>query len=313
MLTRRSLLQGLALSSGSAVSVSGYAFAESASMVVTRYRLTPPNWPEGLRLRLALIADLHVCEPWMGVARVEAIVERTNALAPDAVMLLGDYVAGHRLMRFSRPVANADWARALARLKAPLGVHAVLGNHDWWDDAEAQRTRRGPTAARRALESAGIPVHENDAVRLNKAGQPFWIAGLGDQAAFIERGRAIGGKLRTSGYTGVHDLPGTLAKVTDEAPVVMMAHEPDIFAQMPGRVALTVCGHTHGGQVRLPGFAPLVPSRYGTRYLYGHIVEDDRHMVISSGLGCSALPARFGVPPEIVLVELGTWPAVAQS
>ena len=313
MLTRRSLLQGLALSSGSAISVSGYAFAESTSMVVTRYRLTPPSWPDGLRLKLALIADLHVCEPWMGVARVEAIVERTNALAPDGVLLLGDYVAGHRLMRFSQPVANADWARALAGLKAPLGVHAVLGNHDWWDDPEVQRNRRGPTAARRALEAAGIPVYENDAVRLDKAGQPFWIAGLGDQAAFIERGRAIGGKQRTSGYTGVHDLPGTLAKVTDDAPVILMAHEPDIFAQMPDRVALTVCGHTHGGQVRLPGFAPLVPSRYGTRYLYGRIVEDGHHMVISSGLGCSALPARFGVPPEIVLVELGTWPAVAQS
>ena len=143
---------------------------------------------------------------------------------------------------------------------------------------------------RRALATAGIPVYENDAIRLVKDGKPFWIAGLGDQTAFPVRERRIGGKHHTFGFAGVDDLPGMLAKVGDEAPVVMMAHEPDIFASTPSRVALTVCGHTHGGQLRVPGFAPLVPSRYGTRYLYGHIVEDMK-------MGVDL--ARRGAPPVL--------------
>jgi hypothetical protein len=85
-----------------------------------------------------------------------------------------------------------------------------------------------------------------------------------------------------------------------------MAHEPDIFARLPSRVSLALCGHTHGGQVRIAGYAPAVPSRYGQRYAYGHIVEDRRHLIVSGGLGCSGLPIRFGCPPEIVLVDLGT-------
>ena len=93
--------------------------------------------------------------------------------------------------------------------------------------------------------------------------------------------------------------------MTDDAPVILMAHEPDIFAEVPNRVALTVSGHTHGGQVRLAGFTPIVPSKFGSRYAYGHIVEDGRHLVVSGGLGLSGLPIRFGSPPEVVLVALG--------
>jgi len=96
----------------------------------------------------------------------------------------------------------------------------------------------------------------------------------------------------------------TLALATDDAPIVLMAHEPDIFPRVPDRVALTVCGHTHGGQVRLIGYAPIVPSKFGDRYVYGHIVEEGRNLVVSGGLGCSGLPLRFGSPPEIVMIEL---------
>ncbi len=105
-------------------------------------------------------------------------------------------------------------------------------------------------------------------------------------------------------YDGLDDLAGTLALTTDDAPIVLMAHEPDIFPKVPDRVALTVCGHTHGGQVRVLGFAPYVPSKFGDRYVYGHIVEDGRNMIVSGGLGCSGLPVRFGAPPEIVMIEL---------
>ena len=105
-------------------------------------------------------------------------------------------------------------------------------------------------------------------------------------------------------FEGVDDLPGTLAKITDDAPVILLAHEPDIFSEVPNRVSLTLSGHTHGGQVRVFGYSPMVPSRYGNRYAYGHVVEDDRHLIVSGGLGCSILPVRIGVPPEIVMVDV---------
>jgi len=101
------------------------------------------------------------------------------------------------------------------------------------------------------------------------------------------------------------DLPGALRQVTDDAPVVLMVHEPDIFPRVPERVSVTLVGHTHGGQIRLLGYAPYVPSRFGSRYVYGHKIKGGRHMIVSGGLGCSSLPVRFGSPPDIVVVKLG--------
>jgi uncharacterized protein len=303
VISRRKFLKGVLAFSAGTVALGGYAVAEPWRLAVTRYALTPPGWPDGLTLRLAIIADLHACDPWMGEARIRQIVARANALAPDATLLLGDYMAGHRLSRLSNPMPAPVWANALGELRAPLGVHAVLGNHDWWHDREVQVRRSGPVPAALALEAAGIPVYENHAVRLVKDEQPFWIAGLGDQWAYWPRGgRRVH---RTMSYEGVHDLPATLARVTDTAPVILMAHEPDIFPHVPDRVALTLSGHTHGGQITLAGFAPVVPSRYGRRYVYGHIVEQGRNLIVSGGLGCSGVPLRFGCPPEIVVVELG--------
>lgn len=307
MMTRRKFIKALAALGLGSSGFAGYALAEPFRETVTRYRIDPPNWPRGLKLKLAILTDLHACDPWISRERIERLVHETNALRPDAVLLLGDYVAGHRLARFGRPVPHRDWATALAGLKAPCGVHAVLGNHDWWEDHEVQRRRKGPVPAGLALAAAGIPVYENTAVRLAKDGQPFWIAGLGDQWAFWPTESQYEG-FRNRGkidYTGVHDVAGTLRQVTDDAPVILMAHEPDIFPQIPDRVAITLSGHTHGGQVRLLGFSPVVPSRYKQRYVYGHIVEDGRHLVVSAGLGLSGLPVRFGVPPEIVVVDLG--------
>ena len=311
MITRRTFLKGVLALGATGATFGGYALAEPFRLRVTNYQVTPPNWPKGLRVKLAVIADIHVIEPWMGLARVKQIVARTNALSPDAVLLLGDYVPSHGMQRWARRVGGSavepdDWARELAKLKAPLGVHAVLGNHDWWDDIAVQRARSGPTPAGEALQRAGIVLHENTAVRLSKDGVPFWLAGLGDQWAFWPNGKKPRGLHRY--YDGVHDLAGTLRQVSDDAPVIMMAHEPDIFAQMgghQGRVALTVSGHTHGGQVSIAGFTPIVPSQYGSRYVYGHIVEQQQHLVVSGGLGCSGLPIRFGSPPEVVMIEVG--------
>jgi uncharacterized protein len=303
MISRRQFLRFTGGLGALSASTAAYGFGEPLLRLrVARYDITPLRWPAAFQLRIAVIADLHACDPWMSLERIEAIVERTNALDADVIVMLGDYVAGHR--RVTRAIPASEWAPVLGGLKAPLGVHAILGNHDWWDDKTAQRDGQGPTVARRALEAAGIPVYENDAQRLTKAGHPFWLAGLGDQLAYVPARR-----FRPVRRIGVDDLAATLAKVTDTAPVILLAHEPDIAARVPARVALQLSGHTHGGQVRLLGWSPVSPS--GPKLVYGHI-RMNCDVVISGGLGCSIMPFRIGVPPEIVLVTLGgDKPAVA--
>jgi predicted MPP superfamily phosphohydrolase len=302
-LSRRRFLTALGFSGAGMMGFSGYGLAIEPGyrLSITRYRVALPRWTPGLNLSVGVIADVHAGGPLMPAERIRAIAERTNELKPDIIVLLGDFAASHKFK--TRSVAPEEWAEALSVLRAPLGVHAILGNHDWWDDLAAQRSGRGPVVGRRMLERFGIPVYENDAVRLTKDGHAFWLAGLGDQLAFVRPLRRR--QRHTRRRRGVDDLPGTLAKVTDEAPVILLAHEPDIFTQVPERVSLTLSGHTHGGQVRLFGYSPRVPSRFGNRYAYGHIVESNRHLIVSGGLGCSILPVRIGVPPEVVMVDVG--------
>lgn len=286
-------LGGLALS-GAAVTAYGLGIEPGFLLRVQRYALAPPGWPSDFKLRIVALSDIHMGEPYMGLKRLERIVETANALRPDLILLLGDYAAGHRWV--TAKITIKDTAAILTQLKSPLGTHAILGNHDWWGDKQAQKRRAGPNLYGVALKAAGLPVYENDGIRLDHNGRPFWLLGLADQIAFIN-GR--------NSFTGLDDLDATLARVNDDAPVILMIHEPDGFTKVPSRVSLTLAGHTHGGQVRLFGYSPVVPSAYGNRFAYGHVVEDDRHLIVSGGLGCSILPVRFGVPPEINLIELG--------
>jgi predicted MPP superfamily phosphohydrolase len=297
--TRRQFLRWGAAIAAVPVLLGGNAFGVEPLLIerIVRYRVTPARWSGGPSLRIAVLADIHACEPWMTEKRIADIVGQCNRLGADIVVLLGDYTAGHQFM--TRQVHSPEWSRALARLAAPLGVFAILGNHDWWEDRTAQRLGHGPVFGRVALERVGIRVLENEAVRLNLNGAAFWLAGLADQLALLP-GRRWG----RARMTGLHDLPGTLAPVDDDAPVLLLAHEPDIFVDVPARVALTLSGHTHGGQLRLFGHSPVVPSRFGNRFAYGHVVEDGRELIVSGGLGCSIMPIRFGVPPEINLIEV---------
>jgi hypothetical protein len=299
MISRRQFFRFFAGLGAFSASTAAYGFGiePELRLRIARYDIQPPRWPADLQLTIAVIADLHACDPWMSLEHIQSIVARTNALNADIIVMLGDYVAGHR--HVTRFIPGSEWAPVLAQLKAPLGVHAILGNHDWWDDRTVQREGRGPPVARRALEAAGIPVYENDATRLTKEGRPFWLAGLGDQLAYLPAWR-----FRPVPPVGVDDLAATLAKVTDDAPVILLAHEPDVATSVPSRVALQLSGHTHGGQIRLFGWAPMVPSRYGNRFAYGH-TKTNCDVIVSGGLGCSIMPFRLGVPPEIVLVTLG--------
>jgi uncharacterized protein len=287
---RRVLKTGLGLTGIVGLVLPGttaYAAAEAASdLVITQYRPVPPNWPERQKLSITVIADIHAGGPNMGIERVRQVVDAGQALDSDLVVILGDYFATHRFV--TEHVPHTAWAAELARLKAPLGVYAILGNHDWWYDIEGVRD---------ALAHVRIPVMQNDAVLLGKPGHRFWLAGIGDQLAHWMGGNK---------FRGEDDLPGTLAKIRTDDPVILLVHEPDIFTQVPPRVALTLAGHTHGGQIKLPFIEPFwAPSAYGARFAYGHIVEQDRHMIVSGGLGTSKVPLRLGVPPEIVRVQLG--------
>ncbi len=304
MFSRRQFVRFIATLGAAGFSTAAYGFGEPVLRLhVARYEIRPPRWPADLQLKIAVIADLHACDPWMSLRHIEAIVERTNALNADIVVLLGDYVIGHHHVR--RRIPASQWASRLAGLHAPLGVHAILGNHDYWDDKTVQRQGWGVTVARRALEAAGIPVYENDVTRLAKDGRPFWLAGLGDQLAYLPARR-----FRKVARIGADDLRATLAKVTDDAPIILLAHEPDVALRVPSRVALQLSGHTHGGQVRLLGWSPAVPARHGIRLAYGHL-RTNCDVIVSGGLGCSIMPFRVGVPPEIVLVTVGKATAVA--
>lgn len=286
--SRRRILAGAAGLIGlSAAATAVYAGGvEPQGLVVTRYALNPPGWPTGRKLSITVIADLHAGGPDMMLPHVRQVVDTTNLLKSDVVVLLGDYIATYDFANTRIP--DPIWATELARIDAPLGIWAILGNHDWWHDL---------AGVRRALAGVQIPVLENKAVMLNADGQQFWLAGIGDQLAY---------RLGHGRFRGVDDLPGTLAQVQTDDPVLLLAHEPDIFPRVPARVALTLAGHTHGGQIRLPLIWPLfVPSKYGARYAYGHVIEDGRHMIVSGGLGTSFVPARLGVPPEILQIELG--------
>ena len=264
-------------------------------LVVERHAVTLPDWAPRPPLRIVAFTDPHVGDPFMTLDRLAGIVDAANALRPDLMVLLGDYVATHPMIRHHPP--DGEIAQVLAALTAPLGRYAVMGNHDWWYDKSARsRLRAGEAVSRMrfhdAFENAGIPVLENQALRLDWGGRPFWLLGLGDQWAAWPR-------------QGVDDLPATLAQLEGDAPAILLAHEPDIFPQVPSRIGLTLSGHTHAGQIRLMGWAPFIPSQYGSRYLHGLIKEQGRSLVISAGLGCSVLPVRIGAPPELTVIEVG--------
>ncbi len=297
-ISRRGFLRGSGVCGLGVGGLGAYAAGIEPGLMleVTSYSLTPPGWPPNFPLKIAVIADIHACEPWMPPSRIRSICELANSLDPDLTVILGDFNAGHNYV--TGPVFPPQWGEALSVLKAPLGVYSILGNHDWWHGALPSIRTNDVDQVRMALRHAGVGLMENDSIRLVSHGQPFWLVGLADQLAHrVSRGI----------YRGADDLDSALGHVTDSAPILLLAHEPYIFDRVPTRVALTLCGHTHGGQVDLPIIGtPFADRRFGAHHIYGHIIEGGRHMIISAGLGTSIAPVRFGRPPEVVLVTLGS-------
>ena len=245
-------------------------------MRLPRHEIALPHWPERLDgLRVALVSDLHAGGPRVTPRRLDRIVAAVEGAAPDLVALTGDYVDPEVLG--GRRAEPADVATRLARIRAPLGALAVLGNHDWRHEGHA-------VAA--ALRHAGLRVLENESVRLEARGGPLWIAGVGD---LRERDPRVG---------------SALAGVPAGEPVLLLSHDPDVFPYVPARVSLTMAGHLHGGQVDLPIVRRVMPSRHGSRFKEGHIVESGRHLFVSKGVGETGLPLRVAARAEVPILVL---------
>lgn len=254
-----------------------YSFLiEPARLVVQRRELDIPNWPSELAgLRVVLVSDLHVGSPHWGVGRVRELVTQINAERADLIVLAGDYLIHG--VKFGRPVPGPAVAAEIGELKAPLGVVAVFGNHDGW---HGRHLRPG-------LEAKGVHVLDDEVYRVQTRGASFTVLGLADE------------EMRTR--TPLQQLALAPAAV----PLLVLVHEPDIFPELDARVSLALAGHTHGGQVRFPFIgAPIVRSRYGQRYVRGHVVENGRHLFVTTGIGTSIWPVRLGVPPEYVVLTL---------
>ena len=233
---------------------------------VTRAELALPRWPfDGLRV--ALIADLHAGAPGIGLLAVEEVVARVNAEHPDLVALLGDYT--DPTVRYGTRIAPSLVAERLRGLQAP--AFAVLGNHDWLHEGPRMRD---------ALAATDIALVENSASELRPG---LWIAGVADPSTRTPR------------------VEDTLREVPEGAAVLLLAHDPDVFLEVPPRVSLTLSGHTHGGQVYVPLLWRLwTPARYRA----GHFSEDGRHLFVSSGIGFSRRAVRYRVPSEVAVLTL---------
>ena len=243
---------------------------EPSSIRVTPYDVAVPPALKGLHI--AVISDLHAGTPYIDTAKIDRIVAMTNDTRPDLILLAGDYAVGKTWGAHRLPIETIT--AHLKPLQARLGVFAVLGNHD---------TRRADRFTA-AFQAVGIPMLRNRNVTLPGG---IVLAGIDD-------------------YYTDPDPAVALSGVTRNA--ICLAHAPDQFPKLPPACALTIAGHTHGGQVWLPLLGrpavARVASRYGQRYAIGVVRENGRTLFVSPGIGTSGFPVRFAVPPEISLLTL---------
>ena len=250
---------------------------EPSSLRLSRYDV-PVDAPFLKGMTIAVISDLHAGSPFIDEAKIDRVVAMTNAAHPDIILLTGDYViqgvlGGHHM-------AAETIVAHLKPLHAPLGVYSVLGNHDYWEN--------GPRIAG-LFQAAGIPDLENMPLALRGPHGDFYLVGIGDY------------------HSGMSHPPRAFRRIPADAPALCFTHSPDSLPILPKNCALTLAGHTHGGQILLPFLGrPAVSfaSMYGQRYAIGTVREGGKTMFISPGIGTSLAPIRFGVPPEISFLTI---------
>lgn len=250
----------------------GYGLVEAGWFRVARVALPLPNLPAAFDgLTLALLTDLHHGR-YTSLHYIRKVVEATNALAPNVVLLGGDYAHAHK--RYIPPCLEV-----LAQLKASVGRFGVLGNHDHWYDAELAKV---------SMRRAGIDEITNTGVWLRRGSARLRLGGVDDF------------------WEGVQQLDAALGDAKDDDACILLNHNPDYVETIRDpRVGLVLSGHTHGGQVVLPGvYAPYVPSAYGRKYLHGLVKTPHTQVYVSRGLATVGPPMRIGARPEITLITL---------
>jgi uncharacterized protein len=220
---------------------------------------------------IAQLSDIHL-RPMTQPGLVKNAVEMTNRLHPDLVALTGDYV-------WLDQDAAFELAPILAGLDARHGVYSVLGNHDLWLNVEAVKS---------AFAESRLPILINQGLEVTVGAGSLYLAGLDD------------------GWSGKADLKRSLENAPTGVPVVLLLHEPDLVNQtsLDPRVALQLSGHTHGGQVRMPGKPPFFKPHLGEEYTQGLFRVNDTWLYTNRGLGVISVPVRYNCPPEITLLTL---------
>jgi uncharacterized protein len=273
---RRSFLRvaaaGVAAGAGAAALGAGWAtLIEPNWPVVERVNVTLPRLPARLDgLRVAQLSDLHISQYTTAgdIGRAAALAMRQS---PDLLVLTGDFI-----WREVWEYAD-DLVEPLRTLRAPLGVYAVLGNHDHWE---------GATLAARVLGEAGVTLLVNQALRLDTEA-PLWLAGLDDV------------------WERKHDIRAALAGTPDDECKLLLVHEPDFAdraASFP--VDLQLSGHSHGGQINLPRYGRPVLPYLGQKYPAGLYQVGDLALYTNRGIGVISPPVRLNCPPEVTLLTL---------
>ncbi len=249
---------------------------------VTRKEIALDGLPAAIEgLTIAHLSDIHY-GPMTPLGVIRRAVDAANALAPDAIALTGDFID-------HRPAEVGPVARELGRLRAPLGVWAVLGGHD---------LRAGEHLSRRAFQKNGIHLLLNQATALVEGAAPLWIAGVRDNSEYY-----------------LDRIDHALAGVPRNARTLLLAHSPDIIEEAAARgVDLVLSGHTHGGQICLPFFGPLVTeSRYWRRFARGLNRAGNTWIHTARGIGVVRLRARFLSRPEVALLRLVRAPVARRA
>lgn len=271
-ITRRQFLKTVLVGFGGALAASYPVFIERYWVTVNHYQVALPGLPPAFHgLRIVHLSDIHA-GPWSPDGWLQGLMRTVMDLRADLIACTGDYVREKN----GTTQIERIWP-LLAGLQAPLGVYSVLGNHDHWADRELSL---------HWLEQSGQNLRHK-AARLERDGQPLWLVGAGDL------------------WEDDLGLEAALANIPPDEARVVLAHNPDSYdADFSGRVDLMLCGHTHGGQVRLPLIgAPMVPVSNKT-YVSGLLHLSRGAMFISRGIGWSGLPVRFNCSPEIAVLEL---------
>ncbi len=248
------------------------AFIEPKLICIKHYNLYLPNFSSKHNgLKVAIMSDFHIGGLGINEKQLQKFVNKTNKEKPDIIFLLGDFDSLR--IYYSKKVKADNIPKILSKLNAKYGVYSVLGNHDY--DSKL--------LIKPLLKKTKIKVLEDELIAVDINSEKLNIYGLKDFWHY--------------------DYNFNLIDKTQKS-VIVLTHNPDTFPLLPKNISLALAGHTHGGQIYLPYIGGVFcSSMYDQRFIKGYIVENNKHLYVTSGIG-NVGPFRFGIPPEIVILTL---------